>query len=148
MLCESEVNVEEYESASVVVPISTMDTPTMSYTVANTAPFQNITVSWLASLMLLNLFLHSLPSFENTFLAATSPWMPTMHMISSSRSSFHPPLTNISVNSRFTQTTSGWCQLSRAEGGRQFDTAFVGEDIKEYQALGGMFTSIHCLYMC
>ena len=50
MLRKSVVDVEEEnDSAGVVVPTLTLDAPTMSYTIAKTAPFKNVNISRLAS---------------------------------------------------------------------------------------------------
>ena len=99
MLRESGEDEEENDGTCVVVPTSTLDAPTMSYMIAKTAPFKNVTISQLGSEFGAVNFIPALTtSFVNTFLAATSPQMLMIHMTSSSRSLSHSLPTDISVN--------------------------------------------------
>jgi len=147
---------EEDETAHVVVPTSTLDAPTTSYTIAKKAPFKNVTVSRLATefgavdfIPALTTFLHEhIPGCNITPNAHDTYDLFKQVIISLPPNRY---LSELKIRTNHIRAIPAVTGKGRKAGAPAvFDTTLVGEDIKEYRTLGGiagMFSSIHHLYM-
>ena len=158
MLRESVVDVEEEnDSAGVVVPTLTLDAPTMSYTIAKTAPFKNVNISRLASEFGAVDFIPALTTFLREYIPGCNI-TPNIHdtydlfkqiIVSLPPNQFLSELKTRTNRIRAIPAVKG--KGRKAGAPAVFDTALVGEDIKEYRALGGiagMFSAQSIVCVC
>ena len=156
MLCESGEDEEENDGTRVVVPTSTLDAPTTSYMIAKTAPFKNVTISRLGSEFGAVDFIPTLTTFLREHIPGcniTPNAHDTYDLFKQVVVSLPPNryLSELKIRTNRIRAIPAVKSKGRKAGAPAvFDTALVGEDIKEYRELGGIastFSLIYCLYM-